>query len=109
MSETKRWLSFLLFLLVLRGDTQSRTNYNKRMAENKNWIVTLSNNRPLKEVKKELIQTGFTVDQVLSEIGCITGSASEEVVIKLRSIPGVADISREKGIDIGPPDAEISW
>ncbi|MFD2934267.1 hypothetical protein [Spirosoma flavum] len=69
----------------------------------------MSNKRPLTDITEELTKTGFTVDQVLTEIGCVTGTASNDVAEKLRLIPGVADISPEQGIDIGPPDAEITW
>ncbi|GAB3271105.1 hypothetical protein GCM10027347_42180 [Larkinella harenae] len=79
------------------------------MAETKKWIVTLSDRRPTKEVAQELTQNGFTVDQVLDEINCVTGTASEETAKKLRSLPDVTDVSPEAGIDIGPPDANPTW
>jgi hypothetical protein len=79
------------------------------MAEGKRWIVTASGDRPLKDVKKELAAEGFAVEDVLDEIGCITGQASEAVAEKLRSVPGVADVSAEPPpINIGPPDASVS-
>ena len=79
------------------------------MAKKKRWIVTTSGNRTLSDVKKNLSEAGFTVDQVLDEIGCITGSASDTVAKKLQVIPGVADVSAETSIDIGPPDAPVTW
>lgn len=79
------------------------------MASGKRWIVTTSSSRSLGDVKKNLSEKGFVVDQVLDEIGCITGSASDDVARKLRSIPGVADVSAETPIDIGPPDAPVTW
>ncbi|HWW74061.1 MAG TPA: hypothetical protein VNZ44_01625 [Pyrinomonadaceae bacterium] len=79
------------------------------MAEGKRWIVTASGDRPLKDVKKELADEGFNVEDVLDEIGCITGQASEAVAEKLRSVRGVADVSPEPPpINIGPPDASVS-
>ncbi|GAB3325431.1 hypothetical protein GCM10027299_23530 [Larkinella ripae] len=79
------------------------------MADNKRWVVTLSNKRPLKDVTQEMAQTGFQVDQVLDAIGCVTGAASDEVANKLRAVSGVEDVSPEAGIDIGPPDANPTW
>jgi hypothetical protein len=79
------------------------------MAESRRWIVTTSGDRPLSEVKKELTQIGFTVERVLDEIGCITGTASDNVAKKLRALPGVADVSPDEPIDIGPPDAPVTW
>ena len=79
------------------------------MAESKNWVVTTSGDRPLKEVKKKLVEKGFTIDEVMDAIGCITGTATEEVAEKVRAVPGVADVSAEPPpINIGPPNAHIS-
>jgi hypothetical protein len=79
------------------------------MTENKKWIVTTSSDRPIHDVAKNLTEAGFAIDQVLGEIGCITGSASEDVAQQSRTIPGVVDVSPEHSIDIGPPDAPITW
>lgn len=79
------------------------------MPERKGWIVTTSGDRSLGDVAKDLTRTGFAVGQMLDEIGAITGSASEDVVERLRSIPGVADVSPDGTIDIGPPDAPVTW
>lgn len=79
------------------------------MAEEKKWVVTTSGETPLSDVKKKLTEAGFAVDQVLDAIGTITGSAGEDVAERLRSIPGVSDISPDSPIDIGPPDAPVTW
>jgi len=47
------------------------------MAEEKNWVVTLSGDRPAGEVRKDLAEAGFAVDQLLGEIGVITGRCSD--------------------------------
>ena len=79
------------------------------MAKKKRWVVTTSGDRPLSDVKKKLTKSGFEVEQVLEEIGCIIGEASDDVVKQLRSAPGVVDISAEPSVDIGPPDAPVTW
>lgn len=79
------------------------------MTESKHWIVTTNGERSLAAVKKELTANGFEVGQVLEEIGCITGTAGESVAEKSRSISGVADVSPDMPIDIGPPDAPVTW
>ena len=79
------------------------------MAENKKWIITTSGDRPISEVKKELTKKGFAVGQVLDEIGCIIGDASDAVAEKARGVPGVADVSPDQPIDIGPPDSDVTW
>lgn len=79
------------------------------MAGSKRWIVTMANSRSLSDIREELINNGFAVDQVLAEIGCITGTASDDVAQKLRSISGVVDVSPDGDINIGPPGAPVTW
>ncbi len=79
------------------------------MATNKKWIVTTSGDRSINDLQQLLVDNGFTVDQVHDQIGCITGSASEDIAERLRSIPGVTDISPDNEIDIGPPGESSTW
>lgn len=79
------------------------------MADKTRWVITTSGDRSLSDVKKSLSTAGFAVDQVLDEIGCITGTASDDVANALRAVPGIADVSPETPIDIGPPDGPITW
>ncbi|HET9765350.1 MAG TPA: hypothetical protein VFS60_00805 [Thermoanaerobaculia bacterium] len=77
------------------------------MAEKKGWVVTTSQDRTIGDVAKDLKKAGFTVEQVLEEIGSITGGAGEDVAQKVRSIPGVLDVSPDTPVDIGPPDSDL--
>ena len=79
------------------------------MSAKRSWVVTASGDRSIDDLEKRLTDAGFTVDQVLGEIGCITGTATDAVAERLRTLPGVADVSPETKIDIGPPDAPITW
>jgi len=79
------------------------------MSKSKKWVVTLSNTHPLSEMVDTLKKSGFKIDDVLSEIGCITGGASEEDAKTLRKVAGVADVAEELNVDIGPPDSETNW
>ena len=79
------------------------------MSESKGWVVTTSADRPINDIANDLKQAGFTVGSVLEEIGSITGAAAAETVNKLRSIPGVVDVSPDAPIDIGPPDSPVTW
>lgn len=79
------------------------------MAESKGWIVTTSGDQPAAEIARKLQEAGFSVGQVLDEIGVITGAASDDVVEKLRAVPGIADVSPEGEADIGPPNAPVTW
>ena len=77
------------------------------MTKGKRWIVTTTGKGSLEAVKKKLTKSGFTVDKVLDEIGIITGTTKDDDVERFRSVDGVADISPDEDIDIGPPDAPI--
>ena len=79
----------------------------KKGKKGKKWIVTTSGERSLSEVKKKLTESGFAVDQVLDDIGIITGTSSDEDAERLRSVDGVTDVSPDQIVDIGPPDADI--
>ena len=77
------------------------------MAKGKRWIVTTTGKGSLEDVKKKLTRSGFSVDKVLDEIGVITGTSDDDDVERFRSVDGVADISPDEDVDIGPPDAPI--
>lgn len=79
------------------------------MAEQKTWVVTLSKDRPSGEVRQALEAAGFEVDQMMDEIGVITGRSDEESAGKLRDLPGVADVSADHPVDIGPPGSPHTW
>jgi len=78
------------------------------MGKQKRWVVTTSGDRSLSDVRKDLLQSGFTVEQVLGEIGLITGVAEDDVAERVRKVPGVVDVSPEEPIEIGPPDSPVS-
>jgi hypothetical protein len=72
------------------------------------FVVTVSGDRPIHEVARDLKVRGFQVDQVLDAIGVVTGSAASTNVAKLRKVPGVADVSSDHAVNIGPPGAPVS-
>jgi hypothetical protein len=75
----------------------------------KAWVVTVSSDRSLADVTKEMAKAGFAVDQALDQIGVVTGRSDEAVAGKVRKIRGVADVSPETSIDIGPPGSDQTW
>jgi hypothetical protein len=79
------------------------------MSNKKKWIVTTAPEGSLSEIKKNLAEAGFEVDEVFEEIGSIVARGDDDAVGRVRSIPGVADVSPEEPIDIGPPDARVTW
>jgi len=79
------------------------------MAKASRWVVTSSGKRPFAAFRKDLLDAGFSVDQAMEEIGVITGSSDEAVAKKLKAIEGVADVSRDSDVDIGPPGSDKTW
>jgi hypothetical protein len=71
-------------------------------------VITVSGDRPIREVADDLKAAGFDVNEVLDTIGVVTGSAHPDTKKSLRSLRGVADVSDHHAVDIGPPDAPIS-
>jgi hypothetical protein len=71
-------------------------------------IVTLSGERGIHEVTRELKAAGLKVDQVMEAVGVVTGSAAPATKAKLRKVRGVSDVSADHPVDIGPPDADVS-
>jgi hypothetical protein len=70
------------------------------------WVIQTSGDRPIDEVAGDVAATGFEIDQVLEVIGSITGSATESVANAVEAVPGVADVSPDQPVDVGPPDAD---
>jgi hypothetical protein len=64
------------------------------------WIVTVSDERPIKKVAADLRAAGFDVDQILEEVGTVTGSAAPDKVAQLRKIQGVMDVSPDYPVKI---------
>lgn len=73
------------------------------------WVITVSGDRPINDVADDVAAAGFAIDQVLEVIGSITGSATDSVAEAVRAVPGVADVSPDQPVDIGPPDADPTW
>lgn len=68
-------------------------------------VVTVAPGRPIHEVTQDLKAAGFEVNEVLDTIGVVTGSAAHDNMSKLKSVRGVADVSPDHDVDIGPPGA----
>jgi len=80
------------------------------MGAKKKWVITLSGERSVNDVKKDIVALGFDVGEVLEEIGCISGSATESVAKKINDISGINDLSEEPGeFSIGHPDSPLTW
>lgn len=66
-------------------------------------VITMSGDRPIREVAADLKAAGLDVDHVLETIGSVTGSVDPKSMARLRRVRGVADVSPDYPADIGPP------
>ncbi|MER7010252.1 hypothetical protein ABT324_02330 [Saccharopolyspora sp. NPDC000359] len=73
------------------------------------WVVTVASGRALTDVASALAGHGFTDMQLHDQIGVIVGAAEEDVADDARAVSGVLDVSPEGQVDVGPPDAPLSW
>ena len=67
------------------------------------WIITATGDRPVAEVVTDLRKAGLVVGNLLAEIGVVTGRCTPAQAAALRKVAGVADVSPDAPIDIGPP------
>ena len=67
------------------------------------WIITATGERPVAELVSDLRKAGLVVGNLLAEIGVVTGQCSKAQAAALRKVAGVADVSSDAPIDIGPP------
>jgi hypothetical protein len=79
------------------------------MSSKPKWVVTSSGERPLEELKDELLGLGFHIDHVMDQIGVIAGRGDEAVAGKIRRVRGVAEVAPDHDVDIGPPDSDKTW
>jgi len=73
------------------------------------WLITISSDQPINEMATRLSAEGLTIQEVLEEIGCITGSADDATAERLKKIKGVVDIAPDMQIDMGPPGSDETW
>lgn len=79
------------------------------MPDRRKWIVTLSGERPLADLKPELKAAGAKVGEAMDEIGVVSVECAEGAARKLRGIKGVSDVSPDHPIDIGPRGSADTW
>lgn len=81
------------------------------MGKSKRLIITTSGDRSMEDIKKDLTDEGFAVDQVFDEIGSISGKVDDDKVMeKIKKVKGVTDVSPEHpDIDIGRPGDSELW
>jgi predicted transcriptional regulator len=76
--------------------------------ESQSVVVTVSSDRHIHEVARDLKASGLESAQVLDAINIVTGSVAPKSIEKLRKVRGVQDVSEDHPVSIGPPGAPIS-
>jgi ribosomal protein S25 len=76
--------------------------------ESQSVVVTVSGDRHIHEVARDLKASGLESAQVLDAINIVTGSVAPKSIEKLRKVRGVQDVSEDHPVSIGPPGAPIS-
>jgi hypothetical protein len=59
------------------------------------------------DVAEALRAAGMQVDQVLDDIGMVTGSIDDDAEQSVRTVAGVPSVDRALGFQLPPPDAPI--
>ena len=54
-----------------------------------------------------LQQAGLVVNDVQEALGTVTGSIDADAIGRLETVPGVAVVERQRGIQLPPPDAGL--
>jgi hypothetical protein len=73
------------------------------------WIVTVDPQENPETVAERLRAQGFEVEQILAEVGSITGFVPKHKVPELRPVPGVVAIEPDVEIQLPPPDSSPTW
>ena len=73
------------------------------------WIVTLTGDASPEQTAEDLRAKGFVVEQVLGEVGVITGQASDSTVEKLKTLPTLQSIEPDQPIQLPDPSTGITW
>ena len=61
----------------------------------------------LDEVARRLRAVGLAVDELLAEIGIITGRIAESRASDLQTVEGVSHVERSRSYELPPPESEI--
>jgi len=73
------------------------------------WIVTLAGDASPEKIAEDLRAKGFVVEQVLGDVGVITGQASDSTVEKLKVLPTLQSIEPDQPIQLPDPSTGITW
>lgn len=73
------------------------------------WIITVTTDAManMDSMKTRVEAHGFTVHNVLSSLGQMSGRAPESAVAEVKALPGVSAVDADTSVGIAPPDSEV--
>ena len=69
-------------------------------------VVVVAGN-DLDEVCYELCLRGMSAASILPEVGVISGEVDSDLLVELKTVPGVLAVQGGKTVKIAPPDSDI--
>ena len=80
------------------------------MTDQITYTILTSGEESIEKITRALKKKGFSIESSLESIGQIIGKGNEKKKKAALKIKGVKDIVATHGdINIGPPDADITW
>jgi len=73
----------------------------------RHYVVTLVPGTDPKQAATDLRSRGFAVDNVMDEIGIISGTAEESAVPTVQATGGVLDVSESGEVQLPPGESEV--
>jgi hypothetical protein len=73
----------------------------------KRFIVTVNPGADLKTVAADLKTHGFTVDNILQEVGVISASTDADDLASVQSLQGVLAVEEDQEVQLPPPEAPL--
>jgi hypothetical protein len=79
------------------------------MADRLNVLVSFDPTHPggVERIAEALRSAGLEIDDVLGELGTITGKCADEAVPALSRVPGVTNVESGRGAGIAPPGSPV--
>jgi hypothetical protein len=69
-------------------------------------VVTVSDGRP-QQATARLRNAGMAIDDVMDELGMVTGTVAEDAIPALESVPGVIAVERQRTYHVPPPESDV--
>jgi hypothetical protein len=69
--------------------------------------IALEEGQDIKSIVNQLRSAGLKIEQVMDQVGAISGSVDSKALQKIRKIKGIARVEEASTYQIPPPDSEV--